>query len=278
MGRRALIAVLLLAFAVVPLAACGTEEAVAPDEVAKAAETTIAAGGSKLALNGTLTGPKGEQVKLTGSGVVDRRGSTEIEMKLSAAGETQTMRGVVVGEVIYLSSSLFEDLPGGKEWLKIDYGKIADEIGISDLPQIGSSDPSAALRNLRAVADVEKVGSEDVRGVSTTHYKATVNLRDLPAKVPADEREAARRSVERLIRLTGSDQQKTEVWIDDEDLVRRTRDRYSIGSGAQQAEADETTEFFDFGTRAKIEVPADSEAVDATKLAAREARKESKPG
>jgi hypothetical protein len=61
--------------------------------------------------------------------------------------------------------------------------------------------------------------------------------------------------------------------------VRRTRDRYSIGSGAQQAEADETTEFFDFGTRAKIEVPADSEALDAaTKLAAREARKESKPG
>jgi hypothetical protein len=256
-----------------PFAGCGAEEAIAPDEIAKAAESTIAAGGSRLATSGTIRGG-GEQIRVTGSGVADKHGSTEVKMKLAAAGESETMHLVVVGETVYMSSSLFGDLPGGKEWVKLDYGKVAAEAGLSDIPQTGSNNPRATLENLRAVADVEEAGEEDVRGVSCKHYKATIDLRDLPDRVPASQRAAARRSVERLIKLTGDDTQHTEVWIDDEKLVRRTRDSYSISKVG--GDIDETTEFFDFGVRARIEVPADSESVDATKLAAREARKQSK--
>jgi hypothetical protein len=262
--------------AVTLLPGCGAEEAIAPDDVAKAAEATIQAGGAKLATKGTITAPDGKQVDISGRGEVDKRGSTELEMELSAAGETQTMRLVVAGELLFMSSSLFEDLPDGKEWVRIDYEKVADQAGLSDLPEVGSSDPSGTLRNLRAVAEVEKVGSEDVRGVPTTHYTATIRLRDLPDKVRPGEREAARRSVERLIKLTGSEEQKTEVWIDRDDLVRRTRDQYTMSPGPKKVEVDETTEFYGFGTRATIEVPADSESVDITKLAAREARKQSR--
>src|SRR5688572_27681570 len=194
--------------------ACGAEDAIAPDDVANAAQATMEAGGEKLATTGTITGPKGEKIELSGEGEIDKRGSTEMDLEMSAEGDTQSMEMVLAGELIFMSSPLFEDLPDGKKWVKVDYQKVADEAGLSDLPQVGSSDPTAALRNLRAVADVEKVGTEDVRGVSTTHYKATVHLRDLPGKVPAEEREAAQRSVERLIKLTGEDEQKTEVWID----------------------------------------------------------------
>lgn len=277
MGSRVPIAmVLLLVSAATALSACGAEDAIAPDDVAKAAQATMEAGGEKLATKGTLTGPKGEKIQITGDGEVDKHGSTELEMKVSAAGDTETMRLVAAGEELFMSSPLFEDLPDGKEWVRIDYAKVADEAGLSNLPQVGSSDPSATLRNLRGVADVEKVGSEDVRGVPTTHYKATIHLRDLPDKVPADERAAAERSIERLIKLTGSEEQKTEVWIDDKDLVRRTRDQYTMASGQDKVEVDETTEFFDFGTRTTIEVPAESESVDVTKLAAKEARKQSR--
>ena len=278
MARRRLITMLLLTalLSAAGLSACGAEEAIAPEDVAKAARATMEAGGEKLATQGTLTGPKGEKIQVSGDGEVDKRGSTELEMKVSAEGKSETMRLVLAGESLFMSSPLFEDLPEGKEWVEINYAKVADEAGLSNLPQVGSSDPAASLRNLRAVADVEKVGSEDVRGVPTTHYKATIRLRELPDKVPAEEREAAQRSVERLIKLTGSDEQKTEVWIDDKDLVRRTRDQYTMAAGPDKVQVDETTEFFDFGARTSIEVPAGSETVDITKLAAREARKQAR--
>ena len=50
---------------------------------------------------------------------------------------------------------------------------------------------------LRAVSEeVEELGTEDVRGVETTHYRTTVDLRRYPDLVPPDRRELARRSIE----------------------------------------------------------------------------------
>jgi hypothetical protein len=122
---------------------------------------------------------------------------------------------------------------------------------------------------------VEKVGTEDVQGVETTHYRATVELSRLPEQVKPSERAAARRAVKRLIKLTGKDTQETEVWIDDRDYVRRTQLEFSMkGPDGEQVNSDITLEYRDFGKRVSIEVPADSESVDATDLATREARKD----
>jgi hypothetical protein len=273
-----LIALLLSAAAVMPLIGCGAEEVASdatPEDIARAAERTSEAGGAHFTLKGTVSGP-GTTVRISGDGEEDDRGNAEIDFDISAEGEDVSMRQVIAGEEIFMSSDLFEkELPDGKEWIKIDLRTVADDLGIADVPQTGSTDPRDSLRNLRAVGDVEKVGTEDVQGVETTHYRATVELSRLPEQVKPSERAAARRAVKRLIKLTGKDTQETEVWIDDRDYVRRTQLEFSMkGPDGEQVNSDITLEYRDFGKRVSIEVPADSESVDATDLATREARKD----
>jgi hypothetical protein len=278
-GRRALIFLLIALAAALSLSSCGADEvsdATAAD-VARAAERTAKAGGAAFTVNGTTTGPQAT-IALAGDGVQDERGNAEIEFEVSAAGEKATMRQVIAGEEIFMSSDLFkEDLPDDKEWIKIDLRRVAGDLGLENAPQTSGTDPRESLRNLRAVGDVETVGTEEVRGVETTHFKATVEVRRLPELVEPSERSAARRAVDRLIKLTGNDVQKTEVWVDDRDYVRRIREQFSMkGPGDEQLENDITIEYSDFGKRVSIEVPAESEALDATELAAQEARKQSK--
>jgi hypothetical protein len=278
--KRLLLALALCLSALPVLTGCGAEEVASDataEDIARAAERTSGAGGASFVLKGTVSGPQGT-LRLNGEGEEDKRGNATIDFDISDGKEDVQMRQVIAGTEIFMNSDLFEpDLPDGKEWIKIDARKAADELGIADVPQTGNTDPRDALRNLRAVGDVEKVGTEDVRGVATTHYRATVELRRLPEQVKPSERADARRSVDRLIKLTGDDTQETEVWIDEEDYVRRTQVEFSMKApGGEQVKSDVALEYFDFGKRVVVEVPADSEAVDALDLAKREARKQSR--
>ena len=278
MTRRILIVLLLSLAAVTPLAGCGAEDVasdVTSEDVARAAEATIDAGGARLDLNGTTNVHGKATIDLEGKGVMDARGNAEIDFDFSGAGEKGSLHQVIAGETIYMSSSLFEDLPDGKEWIKVDLAKVTDDLGLENVPQTSGSDPRESLRNLRAVGDVEKVATDDVRGVSTTRYKATVELRRLPQLVEPAERATARRSVQRLIRLLGKDTQQTEVWVDGKDLVRRTRDEVTVSApGNQKVTTTMILEYYDFGARVRVEVPADREVEDVSRVAAREARKQ----
>jgi hypothetical protein len=277
-ARRAIISLLPALLAIVALVGCGAEDVAsdaASQDIARAAESTAKAGGARVAIDALAKAPEGE-VKITGNGFFDAQGNCDLEMEIAAAGKRSTMHQIFAGETLFMSSDAFGDLPGGKEWIKIDFGKVSDFIGPGDLPESNGTDPRETLRFLRAAGKVERAGTEEVRGVKTTRYNATVQMRRLPEQVDPSERAAARRSVERLIKLTGEDVFRTEVWVDDEDnLVRRTRQTFSVpGPKGQKAELTGTTEFFDFGAAGHVEVPADSEVVDYTKLAAREARKQ----
>jgi hypothetical protein len=273
-GRRSLIAV-LLALAPVATTGCGAEEAVSPEKVARAAESTIKAGGARLSLDSITRAPGAESFRIRGTGVMDARGSSDIRLTWSAQGRKGSVRQVFAAGTAYMRSAIFGDLPGDKTWIKIDLEKLVKEVGLGELPQANTTHPREILSHLRAVGKVEDAGTEGVRGVPTTHYKAVVELDRLPELAPAGERSAARLAAKRLMRLTKSDEHRTEVWVDDRGLVRRTRDTLPLSfPDAQDAELQATTEFFDFGTWVAVEVPSPSEVVDATELAAREARKQ----
>ena len=63
------------------------------------------------------------------------------------------------------------------------------------LQQLGQGDPSQALDYLRATGEVEEVGTEQIDGVETTHYRGTIQLDAVAEQVPAEQRErSARRS------------------------------------------------------------------------------------
>ena len=173
--------------------------------------------------------------------------------------------------VVYTHSAQLSQLLGaGRKWVKFDAEKLGRLAGIdvSALTQSGQ-DPTQAVRQLRAVSDdIEKVGREQVRGVDTMHYRATVELRRYPALVPAGERAAARDAIDQLIEMTGAATVPVDVWVGEDDLVRRLAQKLTLKGAGGPSEIEQRFEFYDFGADVDVRIPPPSEVADVTDLAA----------
>ena len=247
--------------------------------VTDAAAATAKLPGYRTAISGSVTSSKlGRTLPMHGSGVVDTRGRTG-SMTLTLAGLPTAPGGMRIDEVIsnyvvYMRSPAFSGkLPGGKSWLKLDLRKASQaEFGID--PTDVTSDPTKALDQLRAVSGrVQKLGTEDVRGVRTTHYRADVNLRRYPNLLPPARRAAARRGVAKLIATIGRSKIPQDVWIDAQKHIRRflLQLQFHVPSTPGDPKVNMTLDeqLYEFGTRVPVQVPPDSDSFDATKLAQR---------
>ena len=278
-ARRLLVLLALLA-ALPVLAGCGAEK-LSTASIAEAADVTVAERGMRIAIDQTLTLPGAGRMATTGSGVMDTDGQTShLTMKVASAPDVVvgafdksdlTTEVITDRTVVYTHSAQLGQLLGaGRKWLRIDAAKVGEAAGIevSALTQPGQ-DPTQALRQLKAVgADVDKVGREDVRGVETMRYRATVDLRRYPALAPAADRAAARAAIERLIEVTGASTIPVDVWIGKDDLVRRVTQKLSLkGAGAPSA-IEQRFELYDFGTKVDIKIPPPRQVTDVTDLAA----------
>jgi hypothetical protein len=113
------------------------------------------------------------------------------------------------------------------------------------------------------VTDVEALGDEDVRGVPTTHYTGVVDLESLAKKDPA-----LKGTIDQLVAQTGLRSIPVEVWVDDENFVRRMKQSFegaTFGPG-MQLDMTMTTELYDFGSDVNVEVPPPDEVVDFSEL------------
>jgi hypothetical protein len=178
------------------------------------------------------------------------------------------VESIVIVPHVYMRSPLFGSvLPSGKSWLDLDLAKSGRKLGIGDPTQFGNTDPSQSVQGLRAVSSrVERVGTENVRGVATTHYRTKVELRRLPAVTTPAQRPAARRMVTRLIQLTGTDSYPIEVWVDRRHLVRRARIVLDMKVQGTRVKQDMSMDLFDFGPKQKIKPPPANESFDTSKL------------
>ena len=262
------IVVLLALAALGGLAGCGASNSFNPDVVAQAADKTASAGGAKLAIRMDAAGQK-----INGTGFMDTKGHKG-RMSLQMPQLGGTMDAVFLNRVIYLHfpAAIAKKIPGGKSWVKLDIDKVARQQGI-DLGALQSTstnnDPSQQLSQLRGAGDVKKIGTETIRGTQTTHYKATVDLRKAADRAPAEQRAAAKRSVEQIIKLTGSATVPTEVWLDKQGRARRM----SFTMKIQGQSLRETMDLYDFGTREAIKAPPASDTQDITELAGKAAVK-----
>ncbi len=147
-----------------------------------------------------------------------------------AAGETTYtlfFGDTVVGERMELANGdAYTRGAGVDVWSLSSAGSDATTRFRNDL--VASTD---ALEYLRSVADeVTEVGAETVRGVDTTHYRATVRLAELGASPTRDR-------------------YPVEVWVDENGRTRRYR--------AQTLGTEEILvwEFFDFGVEVDLSPP-----------------------
>jgi hypothetical protein len=259
------------------------EQLVPGSEISLAAERTHDQGTSHMTMSGTVsTSVNGQDVSLTmqGSGEADiKHHLAQISMQMSLppgadiGGDDLTIDEVFDNYVIYMRSPLFASaMPPGKEWASMDLNAVGKQLGLDfqQLSGLGANgDPSEMLNQLRAVSgQVENVGEEDVDGVATTHYAATVDLRRYATLADPADRSAVRESIQHLLDLGAPATVPTDVWVDGQHLVRRMQMSYTQDNPATGSPMQMTIDIglSDFGEPVDIQVPSPSETIDMRDL------------
>ena len=241
--------------------------------VSSAPDKTAHAGTARMSLESTIRGiPEAEGLASTAEGVVDfetQRGALTLELPSGTGMGGGDLRFVYDGTVLYLRSPV--PTPGvDTEWVSVDIAQLSEEVSGTDIEQFaqaGSNDPSNALALLKGTADsVEEVGTEEVRGERTTHYRATVDLRRATEQAGAVR---DRRQFEAFLDQFPSETIPVDVWLDDEGRTRRLRMDQPLPetpglSTPPGASVVVTIELYDFGVDEPIEIPAPDEVSDLT--------------
>jgi hypothetical protein len=271
--RRAMAVTLL---AGVLLAACGTSNGQSPgshaprrsplEAMTLASAKTSDAKTAKLAFTVRTSGTGGQAVTVSGAGVADFA-AKKLQMTTNVGAQKVDM--VMNGTTLYLRIPGQQAVPG-KSWLKLDLAALSKASGsdLESLMQGAGNDPTQALALLKgASSDVREVGTEQVRGTDTTHYKATIDLR----KAAEQRSPQAKRQVERLLEQAQVQSFPADVWVDDQGRLRKMQYTMQVrprATGQQQGSAtvNTTMELFDFGTVVKVKAPPAGQVADFSEL------------
>jgi hypothetical protein len=232
--RRLSMLLLLLLLLLVPLAAgCGSE----PSSLQGSGDALKDASSSRIEWK--LEGkdlPDWALMRSTGSiDYANGRGEMVIKGKSDSAPEARALfigndayLGVAVGGTMYWMKSSADDATGAHRFE----------------PGPGGTSPDRLLRELvKSSKKVEKLGSEEIRGVTTTHYRAHLDKTKLGLRGSADEPGFV------------------DAWIDEQGLPRRIR----VPFGGEN-EAAGVFDLFDFGVQVDVEVPPADEIVSEDKM------------
>jgi hypothetical protein len=237
--------------------------------IAESAAATEHAGTARAAFTMSMSGlPQVGGMSATGHGLVDfRNRSSQLAFHMSypQAGMTMDISERMIGTVLYMHSPLLAG--AGKPWIKLDlqeFGK-SQGLDLNAAMSASSGDPAQMLTYLNAASDsIERVGTQDVRGVATTRYHVVLDLFKVAAAAPADRRAAVRRTFAREAQLLGAHTMPIDVWIDASGLVRREHVNIplkapSIPAGVSMAM---TIDLFDFGAPVHVKAPPAGDVMD----------------
>lgn len=175
-------------------------------------------------------------------------------------------------KAVFANSTVYYQLPagalgGGKRWIQLDLQNVADasNVDFGPLVQGSQADPTQYLLWLSALGPgITKIGEEDVRGVSTSRYRAAVDLNALEGQAPPGKEAEWAAYVQALRDRLGLASIPVEVWVDEDGLIRRFNHEY--GFSAEGTTAVVTTELFDFGVPVDVTAPPPDQVVTMTDL------------
>jgi hypothetical protein len=190
-------------------------------------------------------------------------------------GQDAKMSMILDGQVFYMkfppamTQGMGMDL-GGKTWAKLDLAALGAEGQALEalLSQAKQADPAAYLSLMTgATEDITEVGTEEIRGEKTRHFKMTVDTSKVEEFAPPEMQEASKA----LLQQYGNVKMPAEVWIGEDDLPRRiliTMDPSSIPEAAGMGAGPITTsiDMFDYGVAVDISIPPAEDTFDFAEL------------
>lgn len=215
--------------------------------LAASVEKTVQAGNGKLHIDfkGSFGG---QDVSFGGDGIADYADKKfELTLNLPAAtGISGTIEERVIGSTVYVMlPSAATAATGGKPWIEVDAASLdsSSSSGLGSLTQ----DPTQFLNALKTVSSsVTTVGTEDIRGVKTTHYRAQIDLTKAAAASGADAS-----ALDQYKKVLGSATLPEDVYLDDSGLPRRVAVSLTPAAGSSGAANvgafSVTVDLYDFG-------------------------------
>jgi hypothetical protein len=147
--------------------------------------------------------------------------------RLAFEGKSDSGQAIVVGRDSYLGAKFGDRV----YWFKSSRGDAT--VANRFMPGPGGTTPDRLLDDLNeASTKVETLGSEEIRGVTTTHYRAQLDKKKLGIAGNSNEPGVV------------------EAWIDEQGLPRRIR----IPNDSENDSAD-VVDLFDFGVAVDVEAP-----------------------
>lgn len=212
-------------------------------------------------MRGTMTvSGHSKPLDLTGRVVYDGAEKSRGTVSISDPDSNEPVKVELVqeGTEVYMRSSRFGELPDGREWMGIDLA-LGDELDTSPPASVDAKGELGLLEEV--TGHVQKIGKEEVRGVSTTRYRTELSVSETAQQL----RKEGGDDTASLVEKEGSPTQ-LEVWIDAKELVRRMRVVQSrpAEGGDGPTSTDMRIDFLDFGLEPEIEVPDSDEVFDTT--------------
>lgn len=237
----------------------------AVDALGKASEKS----GTIKSFHATMTAKtsvSGQDTSMSGS--VDYQLKPELGMKMDFSNMTvagKSMEGfqeILKGDSIYMKVPALSKQTSSKPWLKFSLSGLSAKSGIDVkglLNQAQQADPAMSVKMLTASNDVNRVGSAQVGGVSTTHYAGTYSIQQALAKLDASQRDQAQKSLTQ----SGLDKMAFDVWVDGDQLPRKIKLTTPPGS---KLTMDTTMTYSNFNQPVSITAPPASEVTDGAKM------------
>ncbi len=255
------------------ISGCGASSTI--DPVAQAAETTSALPGAQVSIteqvsSASLPAP----ISLSGTGYVNQQERTaqltfdfsQIPGLSQLGSGSKQVTMLIDYPDLYMNAPFLSAAFAGKSWVKIDLSSVASSAGLGSLTSsAGNVDPSQFLNYLRASSGgVTTVGTETINGVTTTHYRATIELDKVVSRLPASEQAAATSAIATLEKETGLTSLPIDVWIDAQHRVRRESFTLTIKTAAATSTVAVTIDFLSFGPTPAITPPPSDQVYDLT--------------
>jgi hypothetical protein len=208
----------------------------------------------------------GERVEFPFSGSVDNRtlsGSFTFDLSgLDLPSASGSFEEILTDGALYVSigslNPKIEDALGGKHWVKVE---------TKDIPgfdsQTDETDPSSTLDGLRGVSNiVDEVGRSTVRGVDTTHYRATIDVGKALTQVPPTQRDRLANAFSKFKSPTIP----VDVCIDSDGLPRKYALTIDVTQKGGTAHLRESFEFYDYGVSVRVKAPPADDVADYSEL------------
>ena len=159
-------------------------------------------------------------LNMKGTGQYQREPALAMQLKLDtleAAGQSLSGAEVLlVDNTVYLHLGELSSALGGKHWIKVG----GNAMGMGQLlDQLASIDPSTQMRAFVSSGNATEAGTDEIDGVKTTKYSATLKPEQLPnlSSLDKSQREALKKTYDEL----GIKEVNYTVWVDSQYQPRK---------------------------------------------------------